>query len=484
MKPGRSLYLAVTGIAACGLWAACLIEWYHPGIGDGWHAAATISGGLGAVGVIYLGWQLFVLAGGIASIAGRLRDETVPHFEPVRNKLISELGQSVNDRFSINSAGTSHLEQQSRDMQIQIKLSQRQKQNAEAIIYSIREAVVVIDESDRLIMANEAAGKIFGFDFKVARHKSIAEVIAPAGAKQREFVDFLCQSRKSKVRHSKRELELSKDGQLNVFNCIVSCIYDEKDQVCGVVAVLHDITREKEISQMKNDFVSHVSHELKTPLASITAYSEMLVEGEADDEKTRKEFYSIIQSQAKRLNRLIEDMLNISRIESGLIKVDKKPVSLAMLIEDQVGMIKSYAQEKNIRVIAPNPIVFDQVYADSDMISQVIVNLLSNAVKYTPSGGTVTIDVAVDEIRRMAKVSVTDTGVGIPEDEIGHLFEKFFRVKANNKCAKGTGLGLNLVKQIVEKVHNGRIFVTSKVGQGSTFGFELPLATAELAQAR
>ena len=484
MKPGRSLYLVVTGIAACGLWAACLIEWYHPGIGEGWHAAATISCGLGAVGVIYLGWQWFVLAGAIASIAGRLRDETVPHFEPVRNKLISELGQSVNDRFSINSAGTSHLEQQSRDMQIQIKLSQRQKQNAEAIVYSIREAVVVIDESDRLIMANEAAGKIFGFDFKAAGHKSIAEVIAPAGAKQREFVDFLCQSRKSKVRHSKRELELSKDGQLNVFNCIVSCIYDEKDQVCGVVAVLHDITREKEISQMKNDFVSHVSHELKTPLASITAYSEMLVDGEADDEKTRKEFYSIIQSQAKRLNRLIEDMLNISRIESGLIKVDKKTVSLAMLIEDQVGMIKSFAQEKNIQVIAPNPIVFDQVYADSDMISQVIVNLLSNAVKYTPSGGTVTIDVAVDEIRRMAKVSVTDTGVGIPEDEIGHLFEKFFRVKANNKCAKGTGLGLNLVKQIVEKVHNGRIFVTSKVGQGSTFGFELPLATAELAQAR
>ncbi len=484
MKLGRSLYLVVTGIAACGLWAACLIEWYHPGIGDGWHAAATISCGLVAVGVIYLGWQLFVLAGAIASIAGRLREHAQPHFEPVRNKLINELGQAVNERFSINSAGTSHLEQQSRDMQIQIKLSQRQKQNAEAIIYSIREAVVVIDESDRLIMANEAAGKIFGFDFKTAGHKSIAEVIAPAGAKQREFVDFLCQSRKSKVRHSKREFELSKDGQLNVFNCIVSCIYDEKDQVCGVVAVLHDITHEKEISQMKNDFVSHVSHELKTPLASITAYSEMLVDGEADDEKTRKEFYSIIQGQAKRLNRLIEDMLNISRIESGLIKVDKKTVSLAMLIEDQVGMIKSYAQEKNIKVIAPNPIVFDQVYADSDMISQVIVNLLSNAVKYTPSGGTVTIDVAVDEIRRMAKVSVTDTGVGIPEDEIGHLFEKFFRVKANNKCAKGTGLGLNLVKQIVEKVHNGQVFVTSKVGQGSTFGFELPLANAELARAR
>ncbi len=481
MKPGRSLYLVVTGIVACSLWVLCIAQWYNSGIGEGRHLVASmICCNLGAVGVIYLGWHWFRLVGEIASMARRLREETVPHIGPISNKLINELGQAVNSQLENISRNTSEIEQQSRDLQIQIKLSQRQKRNAEAIIYGIREAVVVIDESDKLVMANEAAGKIFGFDFKNVQHKSISEVIAASGDKQREFVDFLCQARKSKVRHSRRELELSQDGQPKVFDCIVSCVYDEREQVGGVVVVLHDITREKEISQMKNDFVSHVSHELKTPLASITAYSEMLVDGEADDEQVRKEFYSIIQSQARRLNRLIEDMLNISRIESGLIKVDKKPVSLAILIEDQIGMIKSYAQEKNIEIISSKPIVFDQVYADSDMISQVIVNLLSNAIKYTPSGGKVTIDVAVDEIKRIARISVSDTGVGIPEDEIGHLFEKFFRVKANNKCAKGTGLGLNLVKQIVEKVHNGRIFVTSKVGQGSTFGFELPLATADI----
>jgi len=247
--------------------------------------------------------------------------------------------------------------------------------------------------------------------------------------------------------------------------------------------VLHDITREKEISRMKNDFVSHVSHELKTPLASITAYSEMLVDGEADDEETRKEFYSVIQSQAKRLNRLIEDILNTSRIESGLIKVEKGPVSLTILIEEQLQMIKSAAIEKGIEILrsAQNdrggPIVFGQVYADRDMISQVIVNLLSNAVKYTPSGGSIKIETEVDEIKGQAKVSVTDTGVGIPENEIKHVFDKFYRVGVNKAQAKGTGLGLNLVKQIIEKVHNGRVFVTSEPGVGSTFGFELPLAT-------
>ena len=251
-----------------------------------------------------------------------------------------------------------------------------------------------------------------------------------------------------------------------------------------MVAVLHDVTREKEISRMKNDFVSHVSHELKTPLASITAYSEMLADGEANDEKTRKEFYSVIQSQAERLNRLIEDILNISRIESGLIKVDKSPVSLTILIEEQLRMVKSTANEKGIEIIGQKPIVFDQVYVDKDMISQVIVNLLSNAVKYTRPGGSIKIQTEVDEITKRARVSITDTGVGISEDEIEHVFDKFYRVGANNRCAKGTGLGLNLVKQIVEKVHDGLVFVTSQVGVGSTFGFELPLAAGQPVKAR
>jgi two-component system phosphate regulon sensor histidine kinase PhoR len=209
----------------------------------------------------------------------------------------------------------------------------------------------------------------------------------------------------------------------------------------------------------------------------------MLADGEADDEQTRKEFYAIIQSQAQRLNRLIEDILNVSRIESGLIKVQKEPVSLAILIEHQMQMIKGFAEEKGITVTGQTPIIFDQVNADKDMISQVIVNLLSNAVKYTPSGGAVRIETQVDEAAQRARVTVADTGVGIPADELDHVFDKFYRVGANNKQAKGTGLGLNLVKQIIEKVHGGLVFVTSEVGSGSTFGFELPLASAVAAAA-
>ncbi|MEA3225564.1 MAG: ATP-binding protein, partial [Planctomycetota bacterium] len=389
-----------------------------------------------------------------------------------------KLHKVINERFDSCTSRIAEYEQQVKDLQLQIQLSQKRKQNTEAIIYSIRDAVIVVDEFDKLLMANEAAGQLFSFDFRNSQNKHLNELV---DADKSKFADFLSHSKQSKGQATRQEIEFADGAERRTFDCIVSCVYDQNRQVCGAVAVLHDITREKEISQMKNDFVGHVSHELKTPLASITAYSEMLVDGEAGDEKTREEFYSVIQNQAKRLNRLIEDILNTSRIESGLIKISKEPISLAILIEEQVQMIKSYAEEKNIEVTGQKLIVFDQVDVDRDMISQVIVNLLSNAVKYTPSGGSVTIETKVDEADSLVRVRVTDTGVGIPEDEVEYVFDKFYRVGVNKKQAKGTGLGLNLVKQIVEKLHDGRVFVESEVGVGSTFGFELPLATRQAA---
>ncbi len=445
----------------------------------------VIVAGVAAAGAILLGWCWIRMLRGIASIIKELKADKTTRIKSGGSKMVNELSEAINKHFSGSSSYIEELEKQIEDLQIQVRLSQGQKRHAEAIVYSIRDAVIVVDEFDKLLMANEAAGKLFNFDYKNSQHKPVSEFLGSGETKsdRAEFVDFLRQSRQSKARHIRREIVFSNEGKSRVFDCIVSCVYGEEERICGVAAVLHDITREKEISQMKNDFVSHVSHELKTPLASISACSEMLVDGEANDEQTRKEFYSVIQNQAKRLNRLIGDILNTSRIESGLIKIEKEPVSLTILIEEQLQMIKSYAEEKNIEIISQKPIVFDQVYADKDMISQVIVNLLSNAVKYTPSGGKVKIETEVDEIAGLARVSITDTGVGIPEDEIEHIFDKFYRVGANKKQADGTGLGLNLVKQIIEKAHDGRVFVTSKPGVGSTFGFELPLATAEAVKA-
>ncbi|OQA01838.1 MAG: Alkaline phosphatase synthesis sensor protein PhoR [Planctomycetes bacterium ADurb.Bin401] len=359
---------------------------------------------------------------------------------------------------------------EAKDYKLQAQLLKRQKHNTEAIIYSINDAVIVTDINDRLLLANAQAGEILGFDANNSVLKLLEDLVSDS-----DIVNLIKKSRQGKIRDVRHELEFETKEGPRIYECIISCIFDENAQICGAVSVLHDITREREISQMKNEFVSHVSHELKTPLASITAYAEMLVDGEASDEKTRKEFYSIIQTQAQRLNRLIEDILNVSRIESGLVKLNKEPISAMLLVRDAVQMIKSYAAEKQIEVEEKTAIVFDQVLGDKDMISQVIINLLSNAVKYTPENGRITVDGEVDESEQVVRIKVTDTGVGIPAEEIEHLFNKFYRVKANNKYAKGTGLGLNLVKQIIEKLHGGRVFVTSSVGKGSCFGFELPL---------
>jgi two-component system phosphate regulon sensor histidine kinase PhoR len=484
LKLARSLYVTVTlvaGIAALSLLAVGLAGWSLSGFGEGWRLVTSVCCVLGAVGVIWLGWYWLGLAEGITSIAKRLEKNKSAHIKSGSNAIIRELSEAINSRFAGNISYIAELEKQIKDLQIEIQLLRGQKRNTEAIVYSIRDAVLVTDEFDKLLMANEAAGKLFGFDFKSSRHKLVSELICSEGtdAGRDEFLDLLRQSRQGRIRHTRRKIDFSQDGTSKTFDCIISCAYD---RVCGVVAVLHDITRDKEISKMKDDFVSHVSHELKAPLASITAYSEMLADGEADDEQTRKEFYSVIQSEAKRLNRLIEDILNTSRIESGLIKVEKRHLSLTILIEEQLQMIRGSAEEKNVEIIGQKPIVFDQVNVDRDMMSQVIINLLSNAVKYTPSGGTIKIETAVDETVNVVRVSVTDTGVGIPENEVEHVFDKFYRVGTSESQAKGTGLGLNLVKQIVEKVHNGRVFVTSELGAGSTFGFELPLAAAEVVE--
>ncbi len=363
------------------------------------------------------------------------------------------------------------IRKENSQLRLELQLLRRQHAWGQAVLESIRDAVLVVNEQDQVLFANPAARELLNLD-SGGQPQELPDGPEPAG-RLREKIQ---RCRNGRIRHVRHELTMDVQGQQRIFEAVLSCLDEWGTTRGGVVAVLHDISREREISQMKNEFVSHVSHELKTPLASINAYAEMLVDGEAKEPEMIRQFCSIIQSQALRLNRLIEDILNISRIESGLIKVNRSCQSMALIVRDAVEMIRSYAQEKNITVRAPAPILYDQVYVDRDMMSQAVINLLSNAVKYTPAGGTITVGLEVNEADGRLTVSVSDTGVGIPPEELGRVFEKFYRVQANNHMAKGTGLGLNLVKQIVETVHGGRVFVSSVVGQGSTFGFELPLA--------
>jgi two-component system phosphate regulon sensor histidine kinase PhoR len=360
-----------------------------------------------------------------------------------------------------------------KELEIELKVATAQRQHAEAILYSISDAVLVTDPFDQLVLANESAAKTFGFDLGNAMRQPIDRIV-----KDTTVIQIMREMRQSGSRTGRRivEHQMKSQDAVRAFKVTLSCVSDRADQPVGVVAVLHDMTREKEVGQMKNDFVSNVSHELRTPLASIKAYVEMLIDGEAQDEKTTSEFYEVIQNEANRLGRLIDNILNISRIESGLVKINKQPQSLAVIVKEAFEVIAPQAKLKQITLVENLIPVFYLANADKDMLYQAVLNLLSNSVKYTPEGGQITIETTVDEAQRKLLTRITDTGVGIPPKDLPFVFDKFYRVEANNRMAKGTGLGLSLVKHIIETVHQGRVFVESQVGKGSTFGFELNLA--------
>ena len=466
-----SLVLMAVGLAG-------VVLGFNAAVFGGSATLALVAWFLAGAAVGGLSFLLLRLYGAVRDLAAALQDSK-GSLDAVRGPSeVDAVWSAIRRRSREGTDKMERLNQQNQDLALQILLLRKQKQNAQAIIFGIRDAVLVVDPGHCLVIANQAAEALFGFQFDASQLHPAAELV-----RHPELLELMDKSRQNRIPHVRRELTVERRGEPAMFDCILSCVTDDKGQLTGIVAVLHDVTREKEISRMKNDFVSHVSHELKTPLASINAYAEMLVDGEAKDPETLKQFCSVIQTQAQRLNRLIEDILNISRIESGLVKVNKQPISLSMVIHDAVEMIRSFAQEKNITVHTPPSIIFDQVYADKDMMTQVVINLLSNAVKYTPKQGEVTVTCEVNDSDQMVRVQITDTGVGIPSEDLPRLFEKFYRVEANKKMAKGTGLGLNLVKQMVEKVHQGKVFVRSTPGQGSTFGFEMPMGVSLAAAA-
>jgi two-component system phosphate regulon sensor histidine kinase PhoR len=402
--------------------------------------------------------------------------------------LMVPVADALNEILDATENTVSRAKLQAKELEIQLKVATAERQHAEAIIYSISDGVLVTDPFDELVLANESAARTFDFELSNADRSPVDRVLHDP-----KMIALIKEMRQSNSRTGRRIVEHQVRTPLGerVYKITLSCVADAaSDPVlrdgkplpsrgehgAGVVAVLHDMTREKEVAEMKNDFVSNVSHELRTPLASIKAYVEMLIDGEAEDDRTRGEFYEVIQNESNRLSRLIDNILNISRIESGLVKITKQPQSMSVILKDAIDVINPQARGKSITIIEKLTPLFYQTIADKDMLYQAVLNLLSNAIKYTPENGTITVENTVDEAKKTVSTRIIDTGVGIPPKDLPFVFDKFYRAEANNHMAKGTGLGLSLVKHIVETVHKGRMFVESNVGKGSCFGFELRLA--------
>jgi two-component system sensor histidine kinase VicK len=238
--------------------------------------------------------------------------------------------------------------------------------------------------------------------------------------------------------------------------------------------ILQDITERQKMENMQRDFVANVSHELRTPLTSIKSYTETLLEGEVSDPKMRHDFLKIIDTEADRMNRLVKELLQLSRLEYRQEKWYKAQGNLISLLESTVKKVELTAKVKKQHLNC----IFNEeqqimVLMDKDGIEQVLLNVLTNAIKYTKEGGRIDIDAFVAD--RTGKIIVSDNGIGIPEKEVSRVFERFFRVdKARSRAMGGTGLGLAISKQIIEE-HEGTIELESKEEKGTKVTITLPL---------
>lgn len=239
----------------------------------------------------------------------------------------------------------------------------------------------------------------------------------------------------------------------------------------GILLVFHDITDLKKLEQMRKDFVANVSHELKTPVTSIKGFSETLLDGAMEDRKALEAFLRIILQESDRLQSLIQDLLDLSKIEQQGFSLSIKHYDLTASLDEVLAIVQKKASEKEIKLVyekTNDPVMIE---ADADRLKQVFLNLITNAIAYTPKGGTIFLSLA--ELQSKIVIKIKDTGIGIEKKEIPRIFERFYRVdKARSRNSGGTGLGLAIVKHLVE-AHKGNIIVKSEVGNGTTFIIEL-----------
>jgi two-component system phosphate regulon sensor histidine kinase PhoR len=336
-----------------------------------------------------------------------------------------------------------------------------------AILSSMLEGVLVTNERGQILLMNPSLRKTFLIDLPPEGKRAL-EVIR--NAKIQEIVEQTLQSRQTLI---SEELSLTVPEEKYLKVNAVPIV--REGEVEGAILVFHDITELRHLERIRQDFVANVSHELRTPISSIKGYAETLLDGAIEDEKNAHDFLEIICRDSDRLAKLIDDLLDLSRIESGKLRMVFLPTDLTDVVKRTLSIVENPAKTKAVSIKMESSQNLPKVLADETRLSQVIINLLDNAIKYTPEQGTIIISMHASD--KFVQVDISDTGIGIPEKDLARVFERFYRVdKARSRDLGGTGLGLSIVKHIVQ-AHEGEVWVKSRIGQGSTFSFMIPRAS-------
>lgn len=382
---------------------------------------------------------------------------------------IKELINAFNDM-----SGRLHLYEEQNIDQLTLE-----RNKLEAVLMSIVNGVVVCDNFDNVVLVNSSALKMLEIDENQILNTKIQMYCDSNGElcfrdKIEQFKDTPLDIMENKP------LEFNIEVDKNIIKAVISPMFSKNQDYVGYIIVLIDVTREVEINKLKTNFISNVSHELRTPVTVLRTYIDTLYNHSDEfDNDTKKEFMEIINKEAGRLQKMVNDILDFSRLESPNIDLRKEYTDVVPLVEQTINSMKVLATEKNITFSIIKEPDLPKIPINPESIERAFKNLISNAIKYSPDGGKIKIRAEIARNPEFIEITIEDQGIGIPEEHLNKIFERFYRVENATHTIKGTGLGLHLVKITIEKHHHGQIFVSSTPNIGSTFGVRLPIKLIE-----
>lgn len=458
---------ALRGVAASGLADPVIQDFYVP-VDDAMRALLTRGGAISshdtdAAGLQQLRqlWQIDTLTVLCLPLVLRGHPIGALYLADVSPDFDNERQRQLLDSFSYYAAAAIE------NAQLYQTVADKSRE-LETILAGIGDGVLVVDADLRLVLMNPVASRIFALGATPKAGTALHQLLP-----DHVLIDFLDEVKSQPTGAAIREIELTPLGHPNpqIYQALAAPLMVGAS-LQGIATVLRDITSQKELEKMKSNFLSVVSHELKTPLHSIKGFVDIiLMDKTGPVTEIQRDFLETVKQQTNHLQRMIDDLLEFSRLESGRVSMRLSPVDIPVVVEAVVDKLTPLADTAEVTLINLVPENLSAISADPWRLEQVVTNLVDNAIKFTPVQGTVTI--RAEEKEDIIQVSVQDTGIGIPPGQLDRVFDRFYQIDGGvNRLYKGTGLGLTICRHIVEH-HGGRIWVESDYGHGATFYFTI-----------
>ena len=353
-----------------------------------------------------------------------------------------------------------------------------ERNKLESVLMSIVNGVVVCDNHDKVIMVNNYAKRLLEVEEDEILNTQIQQFCDSSG--ELCFAEKIAQYKDTPLDDEGLPTPFNIEIDKRILKCLISPMFTRSNSYVGYIIVLIDVTKDVEMDQLRSHFISNVSHELRTPVTVLRSYIDTLYNfGNDFDFNTQREFIGVMNQEIIRLNRMVNDILDFSRYEAQNVRLEKTKQDVIEIVEDAVNQVQVLAKEHDLTISIMKEPDLPEIFLNVDSISRAFMNILSNAIKYSPDGKRIKIRVERSRDGEYVEVSVEDQGEGISEQDQKKVFDRFYRCENATHTVKGTGLGLHLVKVTIEKHHHGQVFVNSKLGEGSTFGFRLPIKPQE-----